>query len=132
MTLEHSPSDDTELIATTDEDGVAHYFEKLEEFELNGQLYALLLCQGSEEDEDEPEEGFDEEYLVMKVLQSEDAEGVPVFEPVEDEAEFELVVKHLETMDYEIDRSDRDDAEEIDPEAMRKLLEQLPHTETQN
>ena len=51
-----------EVVETTDENGVVHYFERIDEMEIDGQAYALLLYQGTEEDEapEEGEEGYDE------------------------------------------------------------------------
>lgn len=138
--------DSSELIGTTDEEGVIHYFEKVDEFELDGQTYALLIYGGSEEDEDEQasddeeaeDEGFDEEYLLMKV--SKDEEGVSVFEPVEDEAEFEKVADYLENLQSEKDvldvleamKNSDGNSTEVDSALMKEILEQLPHTETPN
>ena len=92
-----------DLVETTDEEGNVHYFEPVEELEVNGTTYALLVYKGGEEDldKDEDEEGYDEEFVLMKVTQDDD--GTPVYEYIEDETEFAAVVAQLETMDYEFD-----------------------------
>ena len=114
-------------VETTDEDGTVHYFEKVEEFEVEGKDYALLIYQGTEEDQeeedqeeedgddakadgedDEDEAGFDEEYVVMRITHEDDGD---VYEQIDDEAEFQKVVAVLEAMDYEFDATDDDDEE---------------------
>jgi Protein of unknown function (DUF1292) len=92
-----------EVVETTDENGVVHYFERIDEMEVDGQAYALLLYQGTEEDEapEDGEEGYDEEFVLMKVIK--DADGTPVYEYIEDEAEFNKVAAELEKKDYDFD-----------------------------
>lgn len=86
---------ETDIIETTDEDGTVHVFEKIQELEVEGQEYALLIYKGNEyKPSEEPEE--DEEVVVMR-LSYED--GQEVFEAIEDEAEFERVVAYIETME---------------------------------
>jgi Protein of unknown function (DUF1292) len=102
-----------DVVETTDEDGKVHYFEKVEEVDVDGTQYALLIYQGGD-DEDEAsddEDGFEEEYVVMKVLQDEDG---AVYEYIDDEAEFKKVVKALEALDYDFDLSEDDDDDEDD------------------
>lgn len=95
-----------EVVETTDENGVVHYFERIDEMEIDGQAYALLLYQGTEEDEapEEGEEGYDEEFVLMKVTK--DADGTPVYEYIEDEEEFNRVAAELEKKDYDFDIDD--------------------------
>jgi len=97
---------DSELIETTDEDGNVHLFEKIDEYELEGQRYALLVYAGEKEgsllgghqhsaacnhgDDDE------EEVVVMRITA--DADGVEVFEAIEDDAEFEKIVSHIDSL----------------------------------
>jgi hypothetical protein len=105
---------DIDLIETTDEEGKLHVFEKVEEIDIDGQRYALLIYQGSGDDADgeekaEGEEGYDEEVVVMKISQE---DGAEVYEAIEDEAEFERVIAHIES----ITDDDADDAGES-PEA---------------
>jgi len=95
-----------EVVETTDENGVVHYFERIDEMEIDGQAYALLLYQGTEEDEapEEGEEGYDEEFVLMKVTK--DADGTPVYEYIEDEEEFNRVAAELEKKDYDFEIDD--------------------------
>ncbi len=88
------------VVETTDEDGNVHYFEPVEEFEIDGSLYALLVYQGDSLDAPDSEEGYEEEFVVMKVtLDGEDR----VYESIEDEDEFNKVIEQLEGMDFEVD-----------------------------
>jgi hypothetical protein len=104
--------DDTELkknlrevavVETTDEDGNIHYFEPVEEFEIDGSLYALLVYQGNSLEAPESEEGYEEEFVVMKVT-IEDSDRV--YESTENEDEFNKVIEALEGMDFEVDLHD--------------------------
>ncbi|MFN8614823.1 MAG: DUF1292 domain-containing protein [Vampirovibrionales bacterium] len=95
---------DSVMIEATDEDGNVHLFEKLDEYELEGQRYALLVYAGQKEgsllgghqhseacnhgDDDE------EEAVVMRI--DVDDDGVEVFEEIKDEAEYERVVAYVE------------------------------------
>jgi uncharacterized protein YrzB (UPF0473 family) len=99
--------DDIDIIETTDEEGNVHIFERVEEVEIEGQLYALLLYQGAENEP--PREGYDEEVVVMKV--GKDPDGTDVFEQIEDEAEFEKVIAHIESL-TESEAEDEDEAED--------------------
>jgi hypothetical protein len=90
---------DAYIVETTDDEGQVHLFEKVDEFELEGQQYALLIYLGSGDEEEEgKEEGYDEEIVVMRVSRDTDGE---VYEAIEDEAEFERVVQFIEEMDEE-------------------------------
>lgn len=104
-----------DVVETTDEDGNVHYFEKVEEVEVDGVQYALLIYQGGEDDEEtateDEEEGFEEEYVVMKITQDEDG---AVYEYIEDEVEFKKVLVELEKLDYDFDLSDDDEEEDED------------------
>ena len=104
---------ETDIIETTDEEGTVHVFEKIQELEIDGQDYALLIYKGNEYEADseesegaEDEEGYDEEVVVMRITQE---DGEEVFEAIEDEAEFERVVAFIENLeddDIAIDVSD--------------------------
>lgn len=105
-----------DIITTEDEEGNIHLFEKVDEIEVEGQRYALLIYQGAGDgsdedaekegkDKEEGEDGYDEEVVVMRVSMEDDAE---VYEAIEDEEEFERVVQYIEQMD--------DDEEEEDEE----------------
>lgn len=89
---------ETDLIETVDEDGQVHIFERISELEIEGQEYALLIYKGNElgEGVDEPEEGYDENVVVMRITHE---NGEEVFENIEDEAEFERVVAYIESME---------------------------------
>lgn len=149
-----------DFLETTDENGVVHYFEKVEEVEMDGQPYALLIYQGNSDEEeeeggkktgkagdDEDEDGFDEQYVLMRITREEDGD---VFEMIEDEEEFKKVMEFLEAMDYEFDLEEEGEEGEEgghvhgpgcshghshahDNEAnLKALLEELPHKESQN
>ena len=90
------------IITTSDDEGAVHLFEKIQDLEVDGKPYALMVYLGKEEDLDKDEiaaradaEGYDEEVVVMKVSVE---DGAEVYEAVEDEAEFEKVVAHIETL----------------------------------
>ena len=92
------------VVETTDEDGNVHYFEPVEEFEIEGNLYALLVYQGDSLEVPDAETGYDEEFVVMKVtLEGEER----VYESIEDEDEFNKVVEQLENMDFEVDLNEQ-------------------------
>jgi uncharacterized protein YrzB (UPF0473 family) len=91
-------NDGVNIIETTDEDGKVHIFERVEEIEVDGKPYALLVYQGNEDDE-APPEGHDEEIVVMRV--SKDPDGTDVFEQIDDEAEFEKVLSYIESLDID-------------------------------
>ncbi len=102
--VEESP-----VIFTTDEEGVEHRFQMIDMIEVDGQLYGLLLYLGEEgQDEPEVEDGYDEEVVVMRIVEE---NGEQVFEAIEDEDEFAKVVTFVEQME------DEDDEEEFDEEA---------------
>jgi len=116
-----------DIIETTDEHGQVHLFEKVDEYEIDNQRYALLVYQGAGEDEDESEldtnpesaeteehahgcgnpscdedhdNGYDEEIVVMRII----TDGADeVFEAIEDEDEFQRVVKHIEEAGFSDD-----------------------------
>jgi uncharacterized protein YrzB (UPF0473 family) len=94
-TLMTDLQDSLDIIETTDENGQVHIFERVDEIEVDGRPYALLVYRGAE-GESQPE-GHDEEVVVMRV--SQDPDGTDVFEQIEDEAEFEKVLKFIEAMD---------------------------------
>jgi hypothetical protein len=113
-----SPSAELELIETTDEEGNIHFFEKVEEVEVDGQRYALLIYQGTgdelegeeaasdsedAEDDEDGDEGYDEEIVVMKIGREDDAE---VYEAIEDEAEFEKVIQYIESLTQDEDEEE--------------------------
>ncbi len=93
---------ETDIIETVDEDGQVHIFEKISELEVDGKDYALLIYKGNEQGEgvEEPEEGYDENVVVMRISYE---NGEEVFENIEDEAEFEKVVAFIESMEDDED-----------------------------
>ena len=96
---ENGRYEETDIIQTTDEEGQIHVFEKVDELEIDGQEYALLIYKGTDYDENKPvEEGHDEEVVVMKISYE---DGQEVFEAIEDEEEFERVVSFIENMEVD-------------------------------
>lgn len=121
---------EVDIIQTTDEDGQIHVFEKVDEFEIDDQGYALLIYKGSGEDweaetarkeEEAGEEGYDEEVIVMKILEE---DGEEVFAEIEDEEEYQKVVQYLE--------ENQDEEVTIDLAQMLSLIEEVEDTETDN
>ncbi|MBY0449022.1 MAG: DUF1292 domain-containing protein [Cyanobacteria bacterium] len=121
-----------DIIETTDEDGQVHIFEKVDEYEIEGQRYALLIYQGSEEEDDEAEteeatqaasegddeeddEEYDEEVVVMRVVMDGDDQ---VYESIDDKDEFDRVVAFIEKIaaeeGFELEIADHDEEEESD------------------
>lgn len=102
--MDNSPSengfyDETDIIETTDEEGQVHIFEKISELEIDGQEYALLIYKGNNpEADEEKEEGYEEEVVVMKISYE---DGQEVYEAIEDEDEFNKVVAFIDTMEDE-------------------------------
>jgi len=142
----HSPEDPSELddtaalfdlssdiIETTDEEGAVHVFEKVQELEIDGQEYAILIYRGNgfEEDsaddasdeDDDSDEDEDEEVVVMRISHDGDSD---VFEAIEDEAEFERVVAYIEQM------QDEEDDEEVDSATLDELLSHFKTDESPN
>ena len=98
---ENGRYEETDIIQTTDEEGQIHVFEKVDELEIDGQEYALLIYKGTDYEEGKPaEEGHDEEVVVMKISYE---DGQEVFEAIEDEEEFERVVSFIENMEVDDD-----------------------------
>jgi Protein of unknown function (DUF1292) len=94
-----------DVVETTDEDGQVHYFEPVDELEVDGQLYALLVYQGTTlepvaETEDEDGAGYSEEFVVMRIVMEGDER---LYESIDDDAEFERVISQLEKMDFHVD-----------------------------
>jgi hypothetical protein len=103
----------TDIIETTDEEGVVHVFEKVSEVEVDGQEYALLIYRGQGEGAadvanaaaktaSESEDDDEDEVVVMRISYE---DGLEVYEAIEDEEEFERVVNAIEDMDDEDDDS---------------------------
>ena len=76
-----------DIVTLVDEDGKSHDFQVVDVIEVENKEYALLLPA----DSDEPEE---EEVLVLRIEEDR-------FEMIEDEAEFQKVVKVLEELSEE-------------------------------
>lgn len=123
LPVSESGLEQSEIIETTDEDGAVHLFEKVDEFEVDEQRYALMIYLG-EQDEDgkvpalpsEEGDGYEEEVLAMRIVRENDMD---VFESIDDETEFNRVVKFLETYegdDVTVDLQDVLDAmNEVSP-----------------
>jgi len=75
--------EDRRMVELIDEDGQAVQFEIVVDFEVEGQEYAVLVQEGSEE-----------EAILFRVV--EDGGDEPSFEVVIDDAEFEAVAKVYE------------------------------------
>ncbi len=103
------------LIETTNEKGEVHIFEKIDEYEVAGSRYALMIYQGTPEDaeaalkdseaadadeaDDEDEDlDYDEEVVIMRIVVEDDGEA---FEAIEDEDELDRVISHIEKMSEE-------------------------------
>lgn len=100
------------VIFTTDEEGEEHRFQMIDMIEVEGQMYGLLLYLGKEDEaEAVVEEGYDEEVVVMRIIEE---DGEQVFEAIEDEDEFERVVAYVEKMEAE---EDDELLEDDEPEA---------------
>lgn len=106
------PEGDEHLVETTDEDGKVHYFEPIEELEVDGARYALLIYRGMadgegsivKEVESNNGHGHDEEVVLMRVQYDDDG---AVFEAIEDDAEFQKVLDYIDTLEDE--EEDEDD-----------------------
>lgn len=111
---------ETDIIETTDEDGQVHIFEKISELEIEGQDYALLIYKGNEyEPEAEQEEGYEEEVVVMRINVE---DGEEVFEAIEDEEEFERVVKFIESMEVDDEDGITIDVSDVAPQEGKEEL----------
>jgi hypothetical protein len=89
------------VIYTTDEEGVEHCFQMIDMIEVENQLYGLLLYLGEQEameKEESDDEGYDEEFVIMRIIEE---NGEQIFESIEDDEEFERVVAFVEQMDDE-------------------------------
>jgi len=96
-----------DFIETTDEEGQVHIFEKIDEYEVDGKRYALLIYQAEEDVENPPangnsgdhvhsddcDHGHSEEVVIMRIIEE---DGSQVFEAIDDEDEFQRVVKEIE------------------------------------
>ncbi len=98
----NSGFDEAPVIFTTDEEGVEHRFQMIDMIEVEGQMYGLLLYLGEQDDAD-VEEGYDEEVVVMRIIEE---DGEQVFEAIEDEDEFERVLAYVEQMELDEDEDE--------------------------
>ena len=93
--------DDTSLIVLEDEDGNEHLFEIYGSVDVEGQLYTILVPEGTLDECDDDEEM---EVVVARVQESEDPESDSVtFTVVEDEAEFQAVIDAWDVMEEDVD-----------------------------
>ncbi len=79
--MEENENQNENLVTLIDEDGKEQDFEVVEVVQLHGQAYALLTPAGAEEEE--------AEVLILKVVND-------TLVNIEDEAEFNHVVSHLQ------------------------------------
>ncbi|MFM7467898.1 MAG: DUF1292 domain-containing protein [Vampirovibrionales bacterium] len=84
-------------VETTDEDGHVHYFERIDELEVEGKEYVVLIYHGKEGEEKQAQEGddagHDEEIVLMRLIRHEDGDE---FVQIEDDEEFEKVLSVIE------------------------------------
>src|SRR5690348_7687197 len=83
------------FVTLTDEDGEEETFQLVQTVEVDGRQYGVLVSAEADMDEtgtdgaDEDEEG---DILILRVTEE---NGEEYFEEIEDDAEFQKVVKHL-------------------------------------
>lgn len=77
--------DEKKMVQLIDEDGNPVNFEVIVDFEVEGQEYAVLV-----------QEGSDDEAILFRVI--DDGQDEPSFEVVIDDAEFEAVAKVYEEL----------------------------------
>lgn len=141
--------EEVEIVHTTDEEGNVHIFEKIDELEIDGQDYALLIYKGTETEEangehgdvtikqshhhhheegetcshhhhkDDEDDDEDESDDEVVVMRISYEDGLQVYENIDDEEEFEKVVQAIENLELE------GDGEEIDIVALGQLLNEL-------
>jgi len=107
--------EDVEVVHTTDEEGNVHIFEKVQELEVDGKEYALLIYRGTDEAPIESSEE-DEEVVVMRLLHE---DGLEVYENIDDEDEFDKVVEAIEGIE-------EDEEGELENAKEMKLLDDDP------
>ncbi len=118
--------DDMPVIYTTDEEGKQHCFQMMDELEVEGQRYALLLYLGEDEesekegdkpekaehvhgegcshdDDDDDEDSADEEFVIMRVVMQ---DGDKIFETIDDDDEFERVLSYVENLTEEYEEGE--------------------------
>ena len=97
--LDGAEMEETEalFVTLTDEDGVEQTFQLVQTVEVDGKQYGVLVA--ADEDMEETGEEADEEdegdILILRVTEE---NGEEYFEEIEDDAEFQKVVKYLELM----------------------------------
>jgi uncharacterized protein YrzB (UPF0473 family) len=87
--MDQSLDNAEDIVTLVDEEGKSHDFQVVDVIEVEGKEYALLLPAESEDPEQE-------EVLVLRIEEDR-------FEMIEDEAEFQKVVKVLEELSEEED-----------------------------
>lgn len=81
-------------VETTDEDGNVHYFERIDELEVDGKEYVVLIYHGKEgEDQKADDEGHDEDIVLMRLVRHPDGDE---FVQIEEDEEFERVLQVIE------------------------------------
>lgn len=87
------------FVTLTDEDGEEETFQLVQTVEVDGRQYGVLVSADADMDENAPDEETDSEdegdILILRVTQE---NGEEYFEEIEDDAEFQKVVQHLESM----------------------------------
>jgi len=95
--------DEPPVIYTTDEEGVEHCFQMIDMIEVDEQMYGLLLYLGEEEEAEKKDDGYDEEFVIMRIIEE---NGEQIFESIENDEEFEKVVAFVEKMGDEEEDED--------------------------
>ncbi len=91
----------TNVLSLTDEDGIEHEFEILDELDLDDKHYVALIPANEEDTGDEEDEGQ------LIVLRSEEEEGEEYLAYIEDEEEFNRVAAlFVERLSEEYDFED--------------------------
>ncbi|MEB3287349.1 MAG: DUF1292 domain-containing protein [Vampirovibrionales bacterium] len=126
----NSFEEEVQLVQTTDEEGNIHLFEKLDELEVEGKDYALLIYRGQQEAGSnlpvslEVSSDEDDEVIVMRL--SHDEDGAEIYENIDDEKEFDKVAAYIESLqEEEDDDEDDEDGEAFDAVKLGELLQQL-------
>jgi len=97
-----NPNEEEEglFVTLTDDEGEEQTFQLVQTVELDGNTYGVLVAEYDEDDEgaaNQSEEADDEdgEIVILRIVKE---DGDEYFEEIEDEAEFQKVIDHLESL----------------------------------
>jgi uncharacterized protein YrzB (UPF0473 family) len=94
-----TPEEEEGLFVTlTDDDGEEQTFQLVQTVELNGNSYGVLVAEYDEEEVTEPSEDEEDDEGEIVILRIVKEDGEEYFEEIEDEAEFQKVIDHLESL----------------------------------